>query len=364
MKKLLAITVATVMALCIFTGCAKKEETTATEAASETTDTADANADSGVPKDKGTIELGDYKGIKVIAPSSEVSDKLVEDDINYILKSKYTYEPVEGRAAQLGDTVNIDYEGSEDGVAFAGGTAQGSDLELGSHTFVANFEDECVGLKVGDEKTFDLTFPENYAADNLAGHTVQFKVKVNEIKKKVIPELTDEWVKEYTEGAQQTVAEYKKYVRELLEEQLASDSKEQAQLNALDTVIQNSKLKVNAEAVEEQFQQLLENSEQQIAQYNMTLEQYAQAVGMDLEEYKSSIRNNAEELIKQALVIDAIFEKEKMEITDEDYQFVADYYNITVEDLKAAAPIDIIDEAAKNFKVSRFLYDNAELVEE
>lgn len=360
MKKYLAIALASVMALCILTGCGKKEEAAeevkdaVTEKVKEVKEAVAA----------GTIELGEYKGIKVIAPSSEVSDQLIEDDINYILKNSYTYEPVEGRASQLGDTVNIDYEGTENGEAFAGGTSQGYDLELGSGTFVANFEDDCVGLKVGEEKTFDVTFPENYSAENLAGHTVQFKVKVNEIKKKIIPELTDEWVQEYTEGAQKTVAEYKAYVRELLEKQLQSDSKEQAQLNALDTVIANSKLEANAEAIEEQYQTLLSSSEQQIAQYGMTLEQYAQAIGMDLEEYKSKIKSNAEELVKQSLVIDAIFEKEKMELTDEDYQVVADYYGMTIEDLKAAAPIELIDDAAKNFKVSKFLYDNAELVEE
>ena len=312
----------------------------------------------------GSVTLGEYKGIKVAAQSTEVTEKLIDDDIEYLRQNDYTYEPITDRASQLGDTVNIDYTGKENGEAFSGGTGQQYDLELGSGRFVANFEDECVGLKAGDEKTFDLTFPENYGAANLAGHTVQFTVKVNEVKQKVIPELNDAWVQKYTDGAQKTVAEYREFVRNELQTHLDQTSYQAAQYNALQTVINNSQLDIKPEAIEEEYDSLMADTEKQLSQYGMDLEQYASINGMTVDEYKAQIKANAQKIVAQDLVIKAIYDAEKMTLDDSDYEYVAEYYGMSVDEIKSTVSQDVFDQAAMNFKVTRFLYDNAEIVKE
>ena len=327
----------------------------------KTTVEGETTAELKKPSEYGSVELGDYKGIEIPNIDTTASDEIVEAQINNELLQDPDKVEVTDRPIQEGDTVNIDYVGTKDGVAFEGGTDTGYDLVIGSNSFIDGFESGLIGHSIGEDVKLDLTFPEDYGKEDLAGAAVVFDVKINSISVSTPASLTDEWVSRHTNGGQTTVDEYKASIKEFIEEQMKKSAKQQDQYNALHAVIEASTFKLNDEAIDYEYNNIFEPIQSIIEQYSMTLEQYASAYGISEEEMKNQIKEQAENKVKLKLVVNEIFKKEKMSLKDEDYQAMIDISgaNVKKEDLIEQYGQEIIDDEVKTYKVINFILDNA-----
>lgn len=378
MKKLSLILAVSAVAVSMLAGCANKTEDTnaaqeTTAASTETTEAAGATAateekDSILEKDAdgnfikpenyGTVKkLGQYKGLEVTLADTTVTDQDVEDEVQGSLEAAAEYVPVD-RAAKLGDIVNIDYVGKKDGVAFDGGTAEGYDLGLGSGTFIDGFEDGLVGTKKGDTVDLNLTFPEEYHSEDLAGQDVVFTVTVNEVKEKKIPELTDDWVKEYTGGEITTVDDFRKDCRTQLETYKKMDAEATAQNELVAQVINSSEFEPTVEAIEYEYQTMIGMYDQYAAMMGMTTDEYLEAYGVDPQAMRIQLSYYAEESVKQRLMEDAIIEAEGLAVSDADKKALADQYGYSVEDMESIYG-DQFEDYAKSYMVVRYIFDNA-----
>ena len=297
---LMSMVVLATMSAC---GVSKKGGTDSTDAKTAT----EAKTDEKAPSDYGSVELGDYIGVEIPNIDTSVSDQDVDAQINTELQQDPDKEQITDRPVQEGDTVNIDYTGTKDGVAFDGGSAKGYDLVIGSNNFIEGFES---GL--------NLTFPSDYNNKDLAGAAVVFDVKINSISVSKPATLTDEWVSKHTGGAQTTVDAYKAEVKKQIEDQRKKSAEQQDQYNALTAVMKNSTYKLNDKAVDYEYDSAMEPINNMIKQYGMTIEQFAQAYGTDEEGLKAKVREQAESTAKEKLTIDTIFKKQKMSLKDED----------------------------------------------
>ncbi len=376
MRKLSLILAVSAVAVSMLAGCANKTEDTgaAQETAAEVSQAAASSAVSAEEKDSilerdadgnfikpenyGTVKkLGQYKGLETTLADTTVTDQDVEDEIQGSLEAAAEYVPVD-RAAKLGDIVNIDYVGKKDGVAFDGGTAQGYDLGLGSGTFIAGFEDGLVGTKKGDVVDLNLTFPEEYHSEELAGQDVVFTVTVNEVKEKKIPELTDDWVKEYTLGEITTVDDFRKDCRAQLENYKKMDAEATAQNELIAQVINNSEFEPTTEAIEYEYQTMIGMYDQYAAMMGMTTDEYLEAYGVDPQAMRIQLSYYAEESVKQRLMEDAIIKAEGLTVSDADKKALADQYGYSVEEMESIYG-DQFEDYAKSYMVVRYIFDNA-----
>lgn len=345
--------------LATMSACGKKSTEESTEA--QTTVEGETQADAERPSEYGSAELGTYKGVEIPNIDISVSDADVESQINTELLQDPDVAEVTDRAVQEGDTVNIDYVGTKDGVAFDGGTASGYDLVIGSHTFIEGFESGLIGHNIGEDVKLDLTFPKDYGNEELAGAAVVFDVKINKISVSTPAALTDEWVNRHTNGAQTTVDAYKALVRTNLEEQRKKSAESQDQYNALTAAVQNAKFDMNDAAIEYEYNNSFKPIEAMITQYNMTLDDYAQAYGLTGDGLKAELRTQAENFVKQTILIREVYKKENMSLTDADYQLIVDMNGgtITKDELIEKNGQEAVDEIAKAYKVVNFLLENA-----
>lgn len=372
MKKLAIVLAAAMLVSAVIAGCGNNGQTAGKETAAETQAQAAAaeteTKESILDKDENgkfikpdnygeVVKLGKYKGLEVTLEDATVTDEEVETEINAALQGASETKSVD-RAAKLGDVVNIDYEGKKDGVAFDGGTAQGFDLTLGSGQFIPGFEDGLVGAKKGETRDIDLTFPEEYHSAELAGQAVVFTVTVNEVKEKVVPELTDDWVKTYTGGECATVADFRKDVRQKLEDYRKLDVESNAQNQLVSQVIADSEINVTTEAIEYEYQTMIGMYDEYAAMMGVTTDEYLEMYGVDPQAMKIQLSYYAEESCKQRLMEDAIIKAEGLEVTDADKQALADQYGYTVEEMESIYG-DEFATYAKSYKVVRFIYDNA-----
>lgn len=345
--------------LATMSACGKKSTEESTEA--QTTVEGETQADAERPNEYGSAELGTYKGVEIPNIDISVSDAEVESQINTELLQDPDIAEVTDRAVQEGDTVNIDYVGTKDGVAFDGGTASGFDLVIGSHTFIEGFESGLIGHNIGEDVKLDLTFPKDYGNEELAGAAVVFDVKINKISVSTPAALTDEWVNRHTNGAQTTVDAYKALVRTNLEEQRKKSADSQDQYYALNAAVQNAKFDMNDAAIEYEYNNSFKPIEAMITQYNMTLDDYAQAYGLTGDGLKAELRTQAENFVKQTILIREVYKKENMSLTDADYQLIVDMNGgtITKDELIEKNGQEAVDEIAKAYKVVNFLLENA-----
>ena len=341
---LMSMVVLATMSAC---GVSKKGSTDSTDAKTAT--------------DYGSVELGDYIGVEIPNIDTSVSDQDVDAQINTELQQDPDKEQITDRAVQEGDTVNIDYTGTKDGVAFDGGSATGYNLVIGSNSFIEGFEAGLIGHSIGEDVKLDLTFPKDYNNADLAGAAVVFDVKINSISVSTPATLTDEWVNKHTNGEQKTVDEFKAAVKANLEEQRSKSAKSQDQYNAIAAVIADSKFEMKDEAIDFEYNNIYKPIDNMITQYGMDLDQYASAYGMSADELKTQIRNQAESYVKQVIVTREIYKKEKMSLTDEDYQVVVDLNggSLTKDELIQQYGKDEVEETAKTYKVVNFILDNA-----
>ena len=322
MKKLALICLCGLVAASIMTGCGASQ----TEG----------------KENLGTVELAEYKGVKVNVPAVMVTDAEVESKINQVLSQNPKIEEVDRPAAE-GDIVNIDYVGKQDGVEFAGGTGEGQDLTLGSGRMIDGFEDGLIGTKKGDKKELNLTFPEDYSEKALAGQAVVFEVTVNAVKEKQSAVLDDAFVQSVSDF--KTVDEYRASVKEDLLKQKQQSADLQIQQYVLKNVVENSKFKLNKNTLSRRYNDRIKQYEEQAKMYGTNLSGMAKANGMDVPGLQEAVYASVKDDVKNQLVILKVAELE----------------GITLEDAAAVEYFgqETLDEMALNQKVMKFMADNA-----
>ena len=294
------------------------------------------------------VELGQYLGVEAPKAAVAVTDEQVEAELDRKANEVARIVSVE-RPAQDGDTVIIDYKGLKDGVAFDGGTAEGYELRLGSHTFIPGFEDQLIGSVAGDEKDLNISFPEDYHAKELAGAPVVFQVKVHEVKETQVPAKDDELAKDISEF--DTLDELRADLRKNLEKQQQEEADRAFESALMEKVSENAKLELPAAMIEDEVNTELQNFDYQLRSQGMSLERYSKMLGGDLSGFKNSIRPSAEKQVRMRVVLNAIADAEKLEATEEElnaeYQKLAEQYGMDVEKIKAAVPAEDISTDLK-----------------
>ncbi len=337
-------------------------ETTAA-AAGETTAAAETTAALTAPENYGTVALGEYKGVEVAVRDVDVNDEDTQQYIDSLVANNPEKIEVD-RPAQDGDTVNIDFVGKKDGVAFQGGTAQGYDLVLGSGAFIDGFESGLVGAKKGDKLDLNLTFPEEYGSAELAGKDVVFEVTVNTISEEKAAELTDAWVEKYTGGEQKTVDDFFQATKESILKQKEQNERTEELNNLINDVITNSSFEITPEAIAYEGQRMMQNSEMTLASYGIDLDSYLSMTGMTREDYQKQMEANGENYAKMKLLVDEIAAQENLtELTEADYQKLVEQYGVSKDMMIQMAGQEAVDFEAKYLKVSNFLLDNAKKVD-
>ena len=306
---------------------------------------------------KPEFELGAYKGIEISKVDNTVSEEDVEARLNEMVNRNARLTSVEDKALENGDTAVIDFEGFENGVAFEGGKGENYNLVIGSNTFIPGFEDQLVGKKAGEEVEVNVTFPETYHAENLAGKPVVFNVKVNDVKVKEVPALDDEFAKDTTEF--ETLAELRADVKAKLEEQ-AKNAADAEMRNALvEKVSANTEVEVPEAMVQHQIDNMLMELNYQLQYQGLNLEQLLQMTGRGLDELREERRADAERLVKSSLVLEAIAEKENVEANDADVdaelEKMAAMYNMEVGKIKSSLRETDIEDIKGQIKIRKTL---------
>lgn len=379
-KRAIMISMLLVMALSV-TGCSQKtatkdkdtktEETAKTDDAEETEsdNTEDTSEDTpttaelmaGIDVEK-CVTLGDYKGVTVEKTIQSVTDEDVQNEIDNALANY----PVEvDQAAKEGDTVNIDYVGKIDGEEFDGGSDQGADLKLGSGKFIDGFEDGLIGARKGETRTLNLTFPEDYTQD-LAGKAVEFTVTVNAVKEP-LSEPTDQWVADNIEGYD-NIADYKAGIRSEQEENNEQTAENQVRYAAWTQVIDNCTINEYPETLVEVGKKLYEQQVETYAKYaGMELDAYIESSGLTQEEYQSNMEEYGKNVAAQALVCQAICDKEGFAIGDDDYQKALQdmltEYGCTEDELIQTYGQDNVEQSIMLNRVSNLILENANVTE-
>ena len=265
---------------------------------------------------KPEVTLGKYMGVTVTKIDTSVSDEEVDEALEKERNNNARTINVTDRPVAQGDTAVIDFEGFVDGVAFEGGKGENHSLEIGSHTFIDTFEDQLVGKNVGDEVDVNVTFPEQYQAADLAGKPATFKVKINEIKAKELPELDDEFAKDVSEF--DTLAEYKESLKKDLEKKKQDEAKRTKEDEAIQKIIDKSKMEITEAMIDTQCETMIEEFAQRIAQSGLSMDQYLQFSGLTVDGLKEQVRPEALTRIQSSLVLEQIAKEENIEVSDAD----------------------------------------------
>ena len=314
------------------------------------------------------VKLGEYKGIEIEEVKSEITDEDVEKEVETVREMNARIVPVEGRASEDGDILDIDFTGYIDGEAFEGGSAENQEIELGSSTFIPGFEEQLVGKEKGEEVEVKVVFPEDYHQEDLAGKDAKFDVVVNEIKTKELPELDDEFVIDVSEF--DTLDEYKADIRKKLEEAAIERSETMNQNNVVDKVVEAAEMDIPEVMIDNQVESELNDFAQRLQMQGMDIQQYFQMTGNTIDSFREEVRPVAERRVKADLVIDAVAKLEKIEATDEDVdaelEKIAEQYNQEdvekfKEDMKKG-DLDYLYKGISREKTVDFLLKNAKFI--
>ncbi len=296
--------------------------------------------------------IGEYKGLSLtITTSSEITDEDIAEYIEGELASHSVEAEVTDRAAKMGDSVNIDFVGTKDGVAFEGGTATGSSLTIGAGGYIDGFEDGIIGMKVGETKTIDVTFPENYHSEDLAGKDAQFEITLNSITEEVIPEYNDAFVRENYD--MDTTLQFEAYVKELLAKEREEQILGEKQAGLLEQVISNSTVVKFPEGVVEDymFQQIDSTRYYGAMYYGMEYSEFVPAAyGISAAEYEAEVRKSSETAVTQELAIFAIAEDAGLEVTEADRERMINAY---LEDYE----MEDVESICKEFGISEAFFN-------
>ena len=305
------------------------------------------------------VTLGDYKGLEVEKAEVAVSDEQVAAELDRMAQNVASTETVE-RAAQMGDTANIDFEGFDNGVAFDGGKGDNFDLKLGSGSFVPGFEEQIVGMTAGEEKDIDITFPEDYHAE-LAGKPVVFHVKLNKVTETVVPALDDEFAKDVSEF--DTLDELKADIRAKALEQAQKNADSAFENACVEKAAENTTVEMPNALIEAELDNQMERFGYQLQMSGYSMEQYAKMMGGDLATMRNAFRPAAEKQAKINVTLEKIGEVEEIAVTNEDinaeYESLASQYQLELDKVKGMVPAEEITASLKVRKAIKVIVDSA-----
>lgn len=285
---------------------------------------------------KPEVTLGEYKGIEVEKKEVEVTDEEVEAEINKVRESNARMLDIDDRATQDGDTVLIDFDGYVDGKQFEGGKADDYSLVLGSHSFIDNFEEQLVGKNIGDDVEVNVTFPENYQAEELQGKPAVFKVKIKEIKVKELPELDDDFAQDVSNF--DTIAEYKEDLKKKLTENKEEALKREREEAVIGKIIENAQMDIPEQMVDAQTRQMTQEFAQRLSSQGLSIDQYMQFTGLTPQKMIEELKPQALKRIQSRLVLEAVVAAENIETTEEELdkeiENMASMYQMEVDKLK------------------------------
>ena len=292
---------------------------------------------------KPNVELGEYKNLGLEKDSVEVTDADVEERLDSLLSRQAEWQIKEGESKK-GDIVVIDFKGFIGDEAFDGGEAKGYELELGSGSFIPGFEEQLEGKTAPVDTVVNVTFPENYQVADLAGKEAKFEVTVHDVKEKVLPELTDEFVKEFSKEAASTVAEYKGKLKEEIRLEKENLSEKSYSDKVISTAVENAKLSVPEKLVEQEVDSMFEQFTGNLSRQGLSFDLYQQFTGKGEAELKAEMKSDAENKIKTSFVLGEIAEVEKVEVTEADIDAevkeLATMYNTTEEGIKQRISVE------------------------
>ena len=285
---------------------------------------------------KPEVELGQYKGVEVTKVETEVTDEDVANELKKIQEQNSRTISVAERAVKDGDMTVIDFEGFVDGEAFEGGKGENYPLTIGSHSFIDNFEDQIIGMNIGDEKEINVTFPEEYHAEELKGKPATFKVKVNEIKEKQLPELDDDFAQDVSDF--DTMDAYKESLVKQIADRKANEAKVKKEDEAMEKIIEAAKMDIPEAMVDTQVNRMAEDFARRLQQQGLSIEQYFQYTGMTAQKVLEDMKPEALTRIKSRLVLEAIVKAENIEVSEDEVnaelQKMADMYKMELEKVK------------------------------
>ena len=295
-------------------------------------------------------KLGDYKGLKVEKISVEATDEDVENELLQMQKRNSRLIDVTDRAAAMGDTATIDFEGFVDGVAFEGGKGENYDLELGSGSFIPGFEEQVAGHNIDEEFDVNVTFPEEYTPE-LAGKEAVFKCKIHEIKVNELPELDDEFAKDVSEF--DTLDEVKEDLKKKIEERKTANAKTETENKLLDMVVENMEVEIPEVMFTKRVDEMLQEYRYQLQNSGIDLETYLQYMGQDEESFKATLRESAEKQVKLSVALTAIIKAEEIQASDEEIEDEAAKlganYGMSAEQVKkAVSAARLAEDVARN----------------
>ena len=316
---------------------------------------------------KPEVTLGEYKELEVEKQDAEVTDEDVDEEIKQLQERHAELVVKEEGEVEDGDTVVIDFEGFTDGEAFEGGKGENHSLEIGSGQFIPGFEEQLIGKNSGEDTEVNLTFPEDYHAEDLAGKEALFKVKIHEVKYKELPELDDEFAKDVDEEAE-TLEELKNKKREQLEEQRKTEAENKTRQDLIEKASENAEVDIPEIMVENELDQMIREFEQNLQMQGMTMDMYAQFTGQDENTLKEEMKEDAEKRIKSSLTLETIAVTENIEPTDEDVdeelEKMSSMYGIEKDRIvqMLGGSTDTIKGDLKNNKAVDFLVENSKTV--
>jgi trigger factor len=318
---------------------------------------------------KQEVTLGEYKGLTIEDIDPEVSAKEVDQYVDMIRSKQAEVKTITDKRNVLkkGDTANMDFVGKKDGVAFPGGSAEGYDLEIGSGSFIPGFEEQMEGMKVEEVRNIELSFPEDYYVSDLAGQPVVFEVTLHAIKRKILPELNDEFVKDVSNF--ETVAEYKEDIKNMLSAEKTAEIKNRHKAAVAQQVVEASDVVAPESMVNEETESSMNDIRFTMKQQGIELEDYLKMTNGKLEDIENECRMRAEALVKQTIVFEAIAEKEGLAVSDEDleaeYAKMSEMYNQPVETIREVfamrGQVGAIKRNLLLEKVADFLLENAKI---
>ena len=311
---------------------------------------------------KPEFELGEYKGVKAEKAVYETTDENVNEEIEKLRERNSRLVPVEDRAVQADDIANINFEGFVDDVAFEGGKGENFDLTIGSGQFIPGFEDQLLGKNVGDDVEVKVTFPDEYHAEDLAGKDAVFKVKINSLKVKELPEADDDFAMDVSEF--DTLDEYKADIKAKLEKANEDKAKHETEQNVIDAVCANTEIDIPDEMIDSQIDSMIRDMDMQMRYQGIDLNTYMQYTGQTMDTIREQYKPEAEKRVKTTLVLEKVSEVEKIEPTDEDveneYQKISEENGMKIDDIKKYIKEDDDKARIKAEKAINLLVESAD----
>lgn len=307
------------------------------------------------------MEIKDYLGIEIEKKSTEVTDELVDEEIEKVRDRNSRMVTVEDRPAQDGDTVVIDFEGFVDGVAFDGGKAENYNLALGSGNFIPGFEEQIVGHNTDEEFSINVKFPEEYQAEELKGKDAEFKIKLHEIKAKELPEVDDDFVKDVSD--KETLDEYKEELKETLAKRLEDEAEKDVDDQIANKLMDLVEGEIPEAMYDNQANEMIRDFDMRLRSQGMSIETYMKYMGVDQNALREMYKEEAKRRVKLRLALETIAKKENIEVTEDDlnaeYDKMAENYKMEVEKVKAAVPAESLSDDLKVQKALELVKEKA-----